>query len=250
MTDLDDTDGLAAEYVLGSLNAAERAAVAMRRPQEPALERAITAWEARLGPLAELVPPAMPPAGLFQRIEARIDGARRPATATAATRDRQSADVIDLSRRMHRWRTAAMAASTMAASLLLVVGWQNGLRPMPQPDQAKTFVAVLQKDAAAPAFLVTVDMAARALAVRPVSAPPPADKSYELWLVHDSLPGPRSLGLIAQQDYTMRPSLAAYRPEVVTQATFAVSLEPKGGSTTGAPTGPVLFTGKLVQATR
>jgi anti-sigma-K factor RskA len=28
-----------------------------------------------------------------------------------------------------------------------------------------------------------------------------------------------------------------------------VSLEPEGGSPTGLPTGPVLFTGKLVQAT-
>jgi anti-sigma-K factor RskA len=30
-------------------------------------------------------------------------------------------------------------------------------------------------------------------------------------------------------------------------ATFAVSLEPQGGSPTGTPTGPVLFSGKLVQ---
>ena len=32
--------------------------------------------------------------------------------------------------------------------------------------------------------------------------------------------------------------------------TLAVSLEPEGGSPTGAPTGPVLFKGKLAPAAR
>ena len=32
-------------------------------------------------------------------------------------------------------------------------------------------------------------------------------------------------------------------------ATFAVSLEPEGGSPTGQPTGPVVFSGKLIKAT-
>ena len=31
-------------------------------------------------------------------------------------------------------------------------------------------------------------------------------------------------------------------------ASYAVSLEPAGGSPSGVPTGPVLFTGKLVDA--
>ena len=47
----------------------------------------------------------------------------------------------------------------------------------------------------------------------------------------------------------MHPTLAAYSPQMIEQATLAVSLEPEGGSPTGAPTGPVLFAGKLIQAT-
>ena len=47
----------------------------------------------------------------------------------------------------------------------------------------------------------------------------------------------------------MRPSLAAYKPDVIKDATFAVSLEPEGGSPTGAPTGPVVFAGKLIPTT-
>ncbi len=49
----EEIDMLAGEYVLGTLDAAERAMVAARRQREPALDQAIRAWEARLGPLVE-----------------------------------------------------------------------------------------------------------------------------------------------------------------------------------------------------
>src|SRR4051794_17325701 len=58
MTNAEDIDGLAAEYVLGSLDPVERMEVAARRHGEPALNDAIKAWERRLGPLTDLVPPS------------------------------------------------------------------------------------------------------------------------------------------------------------------------------------------------
>jgi anti-sigma-K factor RskA len=68
-----------------------------------------------------------------------------------------------------------------------------------------------------------------------------ANRSLELW----SLPpqgAPRSLGLIAADKATV-----VQRGKVLDgTAAFAVSLEPAGGSPTGAPTGPVLYVGKLV----
>jgi anti-sigma-K factor RskA len=87
---------------------------------------------------------------------------------------------------------------------------------------------VLQKDAQSPAFLVSVDLETRVLTIRAVAAEPQRGKSYELWLVHDELKS----------------------PQMIEQATLAVSLEPEGGSPTGAPTGPVLWAGKLIQATK
>ena len=60
---------------------------------------------------------------------------------------------------------------------------------------------------------------------------------------------PQSLGLIGEQQFTVRKALDKYDAATVNRATYAVSLEPEGGSKTGVPTGPVLFTGKLVQAT-
>lgn len=52
MTDDDDIDGLAAEYVLETPDLAERQRVAARCRTDAALGKAIKAWERRLGPLS------------------------------------------------------------------------------------------------------------------------------------------------------------------------------------------------------
>jgi anti-sigma-K factor RskA len=233
MSDAEDIDMLAAEYALGTLPAGERAATAMRARSDASLAAAIEAWERRLGPLAETVAPRDVPAGVWEKIEARI----------AAGGD---GNVVSMERRLRRWRTAAIAASAIAASLMLFVG----VREFGQQKADKTLVAVLQKDPQSPAFLVSVDLDKRQLTIRAVAAKPEPGKSYELWLVHDDLKTPRSLGVIGDKPFTIvHPQLASYAPQTIEQATLAVSLEPEGGSPTGAPTGPVLFAGKLIQAT-
>ncbi|MGL4397780.1 MAG: anti-sigma factor [Hyphomicrobium sp.] len=238
MIDGDDIDGLAAEYVLGTLAADERVMVAARAQREPALAAAIAAWERRLTPLAGLVPEVAPPPGIFAGIERRI-----AATARAHV---GAADLATLRRRVQRWRAGALTATALAASLAGFIALQ-AFAPKP-PGQ--TFVAVLQKDAASPAFLVSVDVDKRLMTVRPVAAEHTPDKSYELWLVHDSLGAPKSLGVIDEKQPMERPTLAAYNRDVITASTFAVSLEPAGGSPTGAPTGPVVFAGKLIPTSR
>lgn len=95
---------------------------------------------------------------------------------------------------------------------------------------------------------MTVDLAQRSLTVRRVSAEEKTGKSYELWLVSDKFPAPRSLGVIGADEFTQVPALNAYDQSTIENATFAVSLEPEGGSPTGTATGPVLFSGKLLEA--
>ena len=118
---------------------------------------------------------------------------------------------------------------------------------MAAPSSAQ-YVAVLQKDAGSPAFILTVDGATKNFTVRRVGAQPEAGKSYELWIVSDKLQRPRSLGVIGGNDFTVQPVLSAYEPELVNQATYAVTVEPEGGSPTGVPTGPIVFTGKLIES--
>jgi len=72
MIETEDIDGLAGEYVLGSLDAAERAEVASRLSLEPSLRIAIAAWERRLAPLVEQTPEVAPRPEVLEGILARI----------------------------------------------------------------------------------------------------------------------------------------------------------------------------------
>jgi anti-sigma-K factor RskA len=231
MTISPDDDFAAAEYALGTLDPTQRATLAARRQREAELDEAIHAWEALLAPLAEAAPEIAPPRDLLPAIEARIRGAS-PDTPENAT-------VAALERGIRRWRAAALAASVIAALLAVgLVARETGRRSAPHE-----YVAILQKDAASPAFEVTVDLDRQELTVRPVAAQAPPGKSYELWLIDAKL-GARSLGVIG--DKPRGASLSAYDPSVISGATYAVTVEPAGGSPTGQPSGAPVFVGKLI----
>jgi anti-sigma-K factor RskA len=231
MTISSDDDFAAAEYALGTLDASERATLAARRLRDGELDEAIQAWEARLAPLAEAAPEIEPPRDLFSAIEARI----RPASPAAST----NANVVVLERGIRRWRAAAIAASLVAA--LLAVGFVT--RETSRTSSPHEYVAILQKDAGSPAFEVTVNLDKRELSVRPVAAQAPPGKSYELWLIDAKL-GAKSLGVVG--DTSRAANLSAYDPAVVAGATYAVTVEPPGGSPTGQPSGAPVFVGKLI----
>jgi anti-sigma-K factor RskA len=219
-----DDEGLAAEYALGTLDAEERAAVAARRLREPELDAAIAAWEQRLAPLIEAAPELAPPPGLFARIEARLGG--------------EVVELATLRARAARWRAAAVGAGALAAALAFVLA----TRPTP-PHQ---FVAVLQKSPDAPAFVMTVDIDRLEFSVRPVAAQAPADKSYELWIIAPNA-APKSLGVI---DAATGERPLTEDKGIVREATYAVTVEPKGGSPDGKPSGAPVFFGKLAPVGR
>ena len=231
MTVTPDDDFAAAEYALGTLDPSERATLAARRLREPDLDQAIRAWEARLAPLAEAAPAIEPPGDYLAAIEARI---------RAASAGRQAADrsVVALRRSVTRWRAAAIAASLVAA--VLAIGF--AVRETTRQAVPHEYVAILQKDAASPAFEVTVNLDTRELTVRPVAAQAPPGKAYELWIIDAKLGAPRSLGVIGEGGRAA--SLSAYDPAVVADATYAVTVEPPGGSPSGQPSGRAGFRGQ------
>jgi anti-sigma-K factor RskA len=232
MTVTPDDDFAAAEYALGTLDPSERATLAARRLREPELDQAIRAWEARLAPLAEAAPAIEPPGDYLAAIEARIRAAP-PAPA-------EDRSVVALRRSVTRWRAAAIAASLVA--VVLAVGF--AARETTREAVPHEYVAILQKDAASPAFEVTVNLDTRELTVRPVAAQAPPGKAYELWIIDAKLGAPRSLGVIGEGGRAA--SLSAYDPGVVANATYAVTVEPPGGSPNGQPSGPPVFVGKLI----
>jgi len=257
----------AAEYVLGTLGSAEREEAQAMLASDPVFAALVRDWERRLGELHALADSFEPPAAVWDAIKAKL-----PATAQSAPfrlpdipllpprRSLRSlpSNLIALNHQVVRWRTVAAATGAMAAVFALFIITSNlaptvlpdSLRPQPrvivQPPQR--FVAVLQRDATAPAFILTVDIANRSLTVRRVAAEREPGKSYELWLVSNKFPAPRSLGLVDGDDFTQSSNLSPYDPTTISDATFAVSLEPEGGSPSGTPSN-VMFAGKLVEST-
>jgi len=235
MSDPDDRDLLAAEYVLGTLDAAEREAVAFRLATDVELARGVLAWQELLAPLSEATRDVVPPAAVFESLVARLF--RTQTTPSDGT-------VLQLRRGLRRWRTVSAGFAALAASLLAWIVLQERAGP---PPRAR-FTAVLQRNAGSPAMVLEVDLATRRLTVRPVAAPSPAGKSYELWIIDQSIGAPRSLGLVPAGSGSQA-SLKAYDPAVITDATYAITIEPPGGSPDGKPSTAPVLTGRLVPAT-
>jgi anti-sigma-K factor RskA len=277
----EDHIALAAEYALGTLDADERTQVETMMAVDKEFTAIVQAWEFRLGVLNQMVGSVEPRPIVWENIRNAIGHAEpqaplllpeapppppvaaAPEVAPAPVAD--NSNVIQLTGRARRWRNVASFTSAIAAALLVMMAMQvyqpellpEGIRPKPRtqvvevktppPPAAAQYVALLQKDAGSPAFILTVDAATKNFTVRKVGAQPEAGKSFELWVVSDKLQRPRSLGVIGSSDFTARPVLSGYDTDLVNQATYAVSLEPEGGSPTGSPTGPIVYTGKLIE---
>ena len=244
MIETDDMDALAGEYVLGTLDLAERRAVDARRQRELALDRAIGDWERRLAPVLLDVASVAPPADLFRRIEAKI---ARPAPAAVAPSPlgRPAPNVVALRRSVSRWRWATAATSAFAASMALFAVFRDQVLP-PQPQ---SFVGAFVKGDELPQFMLTIDLATRELTIRPVGANKLQGQTYQLWIASDRLgPAPQSLGVLDDGAAPLqRKSLTAFDPNLLQTATFGVSVEQLGGSVSGRPS-PGALHAKLVPA--
>ena len=210
-------------------------------------------------------PPPEPPAEPVAEPVAAPVVAEAPPAATDHSND--NSNVIPLPDRAKRWRNLASVATALAAALIGMLAVQvyrpellpDGLRPKPRiqtvevktpapsPVPSAQYVALLQRDAGSPAFILTVDAATRNFTVRKVGADAEPGRSFELWLISDRLPQPRSLGVIGGSDFTVRPVLADYDASTINTALYAVTVEQAGGSPSGKPTSAPIYTGKLIE---
>ena len=236
----DDLETEAAEYVLGTLDAGERFAFAARLPRDAEARRAVAGWERRLAGLAGRLDPVQPSAQVWARIETLlsaspsrskgftvIDGGFPPAPRLKTSRD--------------RWRAAALVSGSIAAALAVFV-MQREIFTDGRGTGDVSYIAAVNRGGDKPALLIRVDLKTRQVFVRPVAAEAPAGRSLELWYIGDDKP-PRSMGVVDKAPST----LAIPQGASATAATFAVSVEPPGGSTSGGPTGPVVYAGQLIK---
>lgn len=235
----EDDESLAAEYVLGTLHADERTLFTSVLAHDHAARRAVAEWEARLAPLCAIVHEITPPAAIWERIDNALPGPQREAFSVIEGGLPDQAATTALRRSLSRWRASALAAGALAAALAIFVADHEVLR---HPNAQSSYVAVINRGGARPALFVRVDLAKGDILVRPVAAEAPSGKSLELWYI-DEGKAPKSMGVIANDPLTM-PLPAEISLE---KATFAVTVEPIGGSPTGDPTGEVVYSGKLMK---
>ncbi|MBB6250210.1 anti-sigma factor [Nitrospirillum iridis] len=226
----EDLDTLAGEYVLGTANADQARSVAGALDTRPDLRAAVLAWESRLAPLTALAPPVAPPVDLWPRIETALNAG--PASAGR----RSSGGTVHVLRRAWGspgvWRWSAAGAAALAASL----AWFAVV-----PERAPRYLALMAAEGQGQPTWLVESRTRGTVELTPLAAwKPPAGKDLELWSITKGA-APRAVGLVQAGKRLPLPRTTLAGGAVV----LAISLEPKGGSPTGAPTGPVLYTGEV-----
>ena len=215
----DERDALAAEYVLGTLEAREVVTTREWIERDPEFAGLVAGWEARLAPLHALAVPEAPPSALWARVEASL-GLAAPA------------------RRVFRfpWPAFGLGAGTLAAGLAAFLV----LRPAPTAP----LMTVLLTSQDQPAWLVESDRGEiRLAALNPRGVE--AGRVMQLWALPQGATAPTSLGLVPEgRRFSVTPSTIRPEPGMLIE----ITLEPPGGSPTGRPTGPILFIGRLSAA--
>jgi len=243
-------DRLAAEHALGTLRGGSRRRLETLAHSDNTVRRALDTWRRRIEAIAELQPGQTPPESVWLAIEARLGLKLHSARTTPppVKTDNARVRVERWFDNLNFWRGWSMVA-TVAAVLALAVA----LRPLlpassTSPAEAAkiAYVAVLHDQASQSTLLVTWDDAHSTMNLRKLADYPlRSDQALQLW----GLPSqghPVSLGVIKPgAGYSVKLS---ERPQ--NYPVLAVSVEASGGSRNpDGPTGPVVYSGKLVPTT-
>jgi anti-sigma-K factor RskA len=225
IADRPDASMEAAEYVLGIMSAAERLAFARRLAGDVGLRAEVIYWENKLSPMAEDVVPVAPPASVLKSIEGRLFA---------------EAPKPGLLQSLGFWRGLSFASLAAA----LVLGGVLFTQLNSGTETTSTLIAELSGESKAVRVAVAYDATASTLKINRVEGTAASGRSFELWLIEGSN-APVSLGLLpqnAQGSIVVPEAMRAKLPNAI----LAISDEPEGGSTTGAPTGAVLATGQVL----
>lgn len=203
-------DALAAEYVLGVLPLPERIAVEARLKSDDDFALRVSRWVAHFAPLNDAYASVPVPPDLLTKIEARLF---------------PKASVMRFGWR--QWLAGAITASVVVLGVMVL---------MP-PSAPGTVIASLGSDPASLIYEARHD-GTNLLVTRVAGSAAPEGQTHELWVI---APGaaPVSLGLLGSDP------LDVEYPRPPAGWILAVSVEPAGGSPTGAPTGPVILTAEL-----
>lgn len=231
---VEEQDLLAAEYVLGLLDADAQAVAEMRIESDPAFAAMVMQWQGRVSPWLDAVPPHDVDPAVWSRISAALP--------PIASND----NVAFLQRQVGRWRMMATGAGAMAAALALFIGYRVVNPPIPRGPAAAvpSLVASLSLPDGGGVFNVMIDRTTGSYVATPANVTGDGVHVHQLWVMAAS-GEPRALGLTNPA----APHRAAVMPASVDAlspgATIAMSVEPLGGSPLPGPSGPVVATAQL-----
>ena len=237
-TDFPFPDERAAEYSLGVLTAEERAAAERRIKADAGFADQVADWDARLAPMIEAVLPVTPPRVVWMRIAAQLGILKRPAN-----------DNDGFWGNIAVWRAGTAVFATAAAAALAVVLLNPGATPIaptpatPMPVIQPISVGMLKAEDGPVSFVVTLDRQNQKLIIAPISGAPEGH-SFEMWMLPDGST-PVSMGVMDGAEVVVIDAARLLGVNSDNPPALAVSVEPKGGSTTGLPTGPVIASGAL-----
>ena len=250
----------AAEYVIGTMSAVERSAFEALIESDPDTKADVLFWERTFGALNASVSPNAPPETIWKRIEAALPSSAQPLNKATASSLAQSPAANDnladkLRRSRGRWRMGALAASIAALALgAFVVNERfdplsqkatqiaDGKNENGKADAlgGKEYIAVVNANGDQPSLVINIDAKSGAVTVRSIGVEKPDGKSLELWYVPEGKDAV-SVGLVGEGGIDLQ-DLKANQGDLL-----AISVEPPGGSPTGVATGPVIYTGKLIE---
>ena len=230
---------LAAQYALGTLRGRARLRFARLARENATVARALREWENRLGPMSLAVREVRPHRRVWKAIQARLPDSGGAWDSLAF------------------WRNLGLVASGCAVALLVAfVVRDPRFGPVPlektaAPAQMQpAYVAMLSDKAGKVVLLAYADRRSDELWLKAsdMQSIDSEKQVFELWgLPKEPGGAPKSLGLLPPQDKGAIKLAAAADQTLSDFPALAVSLEPAGGSKTGLPTGPVLYSGPCLK---
>jgi anti-sigma-K factor RskA len=210
---------LAADYAIGLMPTTARRRFESLLIDDPNLRAEVAQWQESLVGLTTSLEPQPVPERVWHQIVARIEPQRLH---------------VPEKRPFWSWMRIAAVACTLLVAVIVGVIYNRD-----KPDFNATLVAGNQQPA------LTVQAFDRYLKIDPVAvASVETGRSLELWAIPaDGVPV--SLGVIPDNGKGRVDLSDSQRRLLGSQTTMAITLEPKGGSPSGKPTGPILYKGQL-----
>lgn len=223
-SDFEGRNALVAEYVLGLLSPREHDRVGALIENDQNLRGERDFWVSRFASLNDEFSETPVPGHLYAAIASRVFGEQR---SPASFWDN-----------LMVWRGIAAGALAVAVA---AVGF-NLAQPAPDANALATqLVAALEGDGSNVKFVALYDGSGN-VRLTALSGDDLPGQDYELWAIQGGN-APVSMGVIP----VSQRSAVTLSPEVLQGwgegSVLAISIEPDGGSPTGAPTGPVVATG-------